>query len=369
MEVAFDYKKPKNADANFYVIFGVCPKFEVDLTQSSGKSKPPFFSKKLCYNLRHRDIVTHPDGCATSHNYKFVADLLELNEDSDHGYFLMNIDNPTLHCIKVLTIRETLNNRNKAVLHFKSHCPPAPAHAYKNDGITNNKSLVETFYNNILFALFQESNTAQISISRKRFNIISFSFMFSKILLCKNNRICITEEESWNNTGIIINNNIYYINTLCIPHLCHIGGDIRSYTYNYLIILLYQSTKLLIPLEQHLCNIFVKFKDYNTDLYIKMDKYHRLFYFCESCLRNNFFGSLTSTQECATNLELKVMSTVNAERGDIIRSIYTTLMDNVVTYGQRIYEIMKRDTVHASTSSYHSRKNNYDSNRKSATGK
>jgi len=30
------------------------------------------------------------DGCATSHNYKFVADLLELNEDSDHGYFLIN---------------------------------------------------------------------------------------------------------------------------------------------------------------------------------------------------------------------------------------------------------------------------------------
>ena len=226
--IAFDYKQPKSADANFYVIFGVCPKFEVDLTQSSGRSKPPFFSKLLCYQLNHRDTVTDPDGCATSHNYKFLSDLLLLDPESEHGYFLLNIDNPTYNCIKVITISETFNIRNnKAVLHFKSHCPPAPAHAYKNDVTNNNKSLVEHFYNNILKALFQESNTAQISISSKRFNIISFSFMFSKILLCKNSRICITEEKSWNNTGIIINNKIYYINTLCIPHLCHIGGDIR----------------------------------------------------------------------------------------------------------------------------------------------
>ena len=46
MVVAYDYKQPKNTNANFYVIFGVCPKYEVDLTQSSGKSKPPLIYKK-----------------------------------------------------------------------------------------------------------------------------------------------------------------------------------------------------------------------------------------------------------------------------------------------------------------------------------
>ena len=105
------------------------------------------------------------------------------------------------------------------------HCPPAPPHAYRSSncdaGINNNNnsndssstssSLVASFYYNILKALMQHSITAELSsLTTKRFNIISFSFMFSKFVLCKNPPLLNIEDERVWNLKILLDK--YYFN-------------------------------------------------------------------------------------------------------------------------------------------------------------
>ena len=49
------------------------------------------------------EIDIDPMACQTSHNFRFISDLLDL-ENPVNGYLCLNIDNPFFDCINVLTI-------------------------------------------------------------------------------------------------------------------------------------------------------------------------------------------------------------------------------------------------------------------------
>ena len=132
--------------------------------------------------------------------------------------------------------------------------------------------------------------------------------------------------------------------------------------------MLYQSTKNTIPLEQWLVKICTRFKPYNEEQYKKTNLYNVLLYFCESCLRNNYFGSLTTTRECGTNDAVKE---ILPDNDLVIDNIITTRLGSLIEilantrlkYGQRIAGVRFRG-VGAST-----RKSvNYGNNRRSTKG-
>ena len=93
--------------------------------------------------------------CQTSHNYKFIADLLDLDNPLN-GYLCINIDNPFKNCINVVTIGTTSNDdndngNNTNILKLTNHCPAAPFSAYREN--IDGDVLIKLFYDNILSCL------------------------------------------------------------------------------------------------------------------------------------------------------------------------------------------------------------------------
>ena len=67
-----------------------------------GTNLKPFFSRLLYHKCDHTGInEIDSEACQTSHNFKFIADLLDLDNPLT-GYLCINLDNPFLDCINVL---------------------------------------------------------------------------------------------------------------------------------------------------------------------------------------------------------------------------------------------------------------------------
>ena len=136
---------------------------------------------------------------------------------------------------------------------------------------------------------------------------ISFSNTFSKTILnCSNN------SEKWTEYQLIMNNNnnnnnnnneSVIIKCIATPHFCHIGGSLLSYTFKYLVELLFQSryNNCHEELADVLRGVCCKHKEIKMNKYNEMNKDHLLYYFSDKLLRANYFVSKTTTEEIATN--------------------------------------------------------------------
>ena len=261
------------------------------------------------------EIDIDPMACQTSHNFRFISDLLDL-ENPVNGYLCLNIDNPFFDCINVLTIdNDNINNKLKCI----NHCPAAPLSAYEkkialaaddDDVMVTSSSLIQLFYKNIITCLLKDIEI----INSSNFYVISFSSKFSsEILSCTyyDKEFCDREMKLMKNTGTTTGTAdesllLFRYKALGTPHFCHIGGGVRGHTFNYLVQALYQTrqdcgTK---SLKDVLAQVCTQFKEYNASKYTEMNRENILYYYCNRLLRINYFPSVTTTEECATNLEI-----------------------------------------------------------------
>ncbi len=277
-QLDYQFIRPMNPgiDSNLYIITGVCPRYK------DGRNLKPFYSKLL---LGTGDV----DACQTSHNFHFIEKLIDHDTLGRNAYLNLNIDNPTLNCINVIVHGvHKYEKSGKKYIDYVSHCPAAPVAAYHNE-------LIETFFNSILKALLHTSLDIQNMFTNQKVYCISFSVMFSTNILQ-----CSYRSEEWRTYKF----SSYNIKCIGTPHFCHIGGALLSYTFEYLVNLIYETRRKKHEDEEIkdvLCGLCCEHKVIKQSSYKNMNKYHIMYYFCDKLLKYGFYNNKISTEEIATN--------------------------------------------------------------------